>query len=233
MAGFLPRSAPPAQDGYLSRLLDISPAPNTDYMSVLPLAIDRTTGDVRPALPGMARGFLQGLLDLMHGAGGDAPRPLSDSDIPYTDPRLTPDAMQTLGLMVGPEMIGPRAAADATSLASRSAGLYNPPVQPLRPFEADYPSGKWPGGPPADAAGRLTQDIDGRPLVARWVVGRNVVGGKDQAVPAAELDAVGRAATGRGFEAAPPREIGSDAGRLAVSPSTGLPLQIYLRSNLL
>src|SRR3954454_16767556 len=40
-------------------------------------------------------------------------------------------------------------------------------------FEADYPTGA-----PADAAGRLTHDIDGRPLsVSARIVGRQDVGG--------------------------------------------------------
>jgi len=53
----------------------------------------------------------------------------------------------------------PRAAEDST--ASRAAQIYNPTPRPPRPFEADYPSRA-----PADAAGNLTKDIEGRPLTA-------------------------------------------------------------------
>ena len=62
-------------------------------------------------------------------------------------------------------------AREAESMASRSAMLYNPPAKPPRPFGADYPTGT-----SADATGRLTHDIEGRPLTAEYVVGRNVVG---------------------------------------------------------
>jgi hypothetical protein len=69
------------------------------------------------------------------------------------------------------------------SLASKSPMMYNPPAKLLRPFEADYHSGA-----PADAAGRLTQDIEGRPLVAEYVVGRRTLGGADEAVTPAQID---------------------------------------------
>lgn len=79
------------------------------------------------------------------------------------------------------------------AFASRSANLYNPPAKPPRPFEADYS-----GGAIADEAGNLKVDIEGRPLTARYVVGRRVVGGADQALPPAEYDSVTKALTGRG-----------------------------------
>lgn len=34
------------------------------------------------------------------------------------------------------------------SLASKSAGMYNPPSKLARPFESDYPPENWPNGPP-------------------------------------------------------------------------------------
>jgi hypothetical protein len=83
------------------------------------------------------------------------------------------------------------AAGGTESLASRSASLYNPPVKSPRPFAADYPSGA-----PADAAERLTHDIEERPLVARYIVGRRTLGGADEAVPPAELDTLAEAILG-------------------------------------
>jgi hypothetical protein len=77
------------------------------------------------------------------------------------------------------------AASEAESLASKSPMMYNPPVKSSRPFAADYPSGA-----PADAAGRLTRDIEGRPLTAQYIVGRRTLGGADEAISPAELDAL-------------------------------------------
>jgi hypothetical protein len=45
----------------------LSPAPNTTYGSVLPLARDETTGQVRPALPSSLRDVALGVLDLAEG----------------------------------------------------------------------------------------------------------------------------------------------------------------------
>ena len=72
------------------------------------------------------------------------------------------------------------------SLASRSASIYNSPAKSPRPFEADYPSGA-----SSDVGGNLTRDIDGRALTARIVVGRRTLGGADEALTPAQLDAAG------------------------------------------
>jgi hypothetical protein len=95
-------------------------------------------------------------------------------------------------------MVGTAAASDANLLASRSAGMYNPPVKPPRPFEADYPFGA-----PSDVAGNLSRDIDGRNLTARIVVGRRTVGGADEALTPAQLDAAGTAIVGKVPESLP------------------------------
>lgn len=94
-------------------------------------------------------------------------------------------------------------------MASKSTSMYNPPTKPLRPFEADYPFGAL-----ADDAGRLTRTIDGDPITARWVVGRRMVGGEDQAFAPAQYDALSEAATGTRPQAVAGREIGGDAGRV-------------------
>jgi hypothetical protein len=52
-----------------------------------------------------------------------------------------------------------RATADAR--AARVRTQLDPPPQALRAFEEDYPLARWPAGPPVDATGRLTHDIDG------------------------------------------------------------------------
>ena len=93
------------------------------------------------------------------------------------------------------------------TLESRSVSLYNPPVTPLRPFEADYPKGA-----ATDAAGRFTTDIEGRPLGAKYIAGKSsmpdgnvggAMGGNDQAVPPAELNAISTGLFGQDVAAVP------------------------------
>src|SRR5262249_26321914 len=84
------------------------------------------------------------------------------------------------GLARGPHACFRRWREEARRRRSRSPPsprlIYNPPPKPPRPFEADYPHGA-----PADATGRLTQDIEGRPLTAKYIVGRSAAGAEDQA----------------------------------------------------
>jgi len=120
---------------------------------------------------------LNPMADLMNGAGGAslAGPKLSYNPLPYND-------------FPAPE-----------GLASRSAKIYDPPVRPARDFSADYPVTEG----YADASGKLTKDTQGRALGARWVVGRNVVGGDDQAFPTAGLNPLAEATTGGRIEAGP------------------------------
>lgn len=129
---------------------------------------------------------------------GPGPSTTSDSDV-WVDP-LAPIAAETATMMSG-RVGAPRAGtvlADArplrgssNPLASRSASIYNPPIKSPRPFEADYPSGA-----SSDVAGRLTKDIDGRDLTAGVVVGRRTLGGADEALTPAQLDAAAKATLG-------------------------------------
>jgi hypothetical protein len=99
-----------------------------------------------------------------------------------------------------PWLSGPmrRSAPIGDLLASKSATLYNSPVKSPRPFSADYPQGAT-----ADATRRLLADIEGRPLVAERVVGRRTLGGADEALPSAELDALTQAVVGKNAESVP------------------------------
>ena len=116
-----------------------------------------------------------------------------------------------------------REASVAKSLASKSPMMYNPPPKPLRPFERDYPNRV-----PADA-GRLTHDIEGRSLTARYVVGRRMVGGNDEALPPAEFNALAEATTGGAAQTVPSRQ--TDFGRTLLSVD-GRPLGIELRGGM-
>ena len=59
-----PQTVPVGQDP-IARAL--APAPNTEYGSVLPIARDTQTGELRPALPSSLRSLAQGVYDLTQG----------------------------------------------------------------------------------------------------------------------------------------------------------------------
>lgn len=61
--------------------------------------------------------------------------------------------------------------------------LYDPPDLPQRPFARDYPHGAR-----ADAEGRLTHDIEGRPLDAEFVFGRRTKNGPDVGLQSRDHD---------------------------------------------
>jgi hypothetical protein len=100
----------------------------------------------------------------------------------------------------------------AESLASRSVFMYNPPVKLPRPFIADYPSGT-----ATDATGRLTADIEGRPLTAERIIGRRTLGGADEALSPAEYDALTKEITGYYPVGVAAREIKDNAGMFRVT----------------
>lgn len=104
-----------------------------------------------------------------------------------------------------------RHAGEEVSMASRSANIYDPPVRTARPFEADYPNGA-PGN--AALGERLTHDIDGRPIQAKYVVGRRVVGGADEALTPEEINAIATELTGGRVAAVAKSQIGGNAGLL-------------------
>jgi hypothetical protein len=113
-------------------------------------------------------------------------------------------ALELQGLLgLGPAGSAAKAANSLKSLESRSAEIYAPPVRPQRSFEADYPHGAR-----ADQAGNLTQDIEGRPLIAEHVVGRRMVGGGDQSLTPSQFATVAERSIGTRPEAITARELG-------------------------
>jgi hypothetical protein len=122
---------------------------------------------------------------------------------------MIPWATNMAMLMVGsPGVRAPAAPPLAReTVASRSPRMYNPPAKPPRPFEADYPSGA-----PADASGRLTHDIEGRPLGAEFIAGRRMVGGSDQPLGPSDVVGIATRATGREPAMVTPRQFGDEIG---------------------
>lgn len=87
----------------------------------------------------------------------------------------------------------------------------------------------------SDAAGNLTHDIDGNPLeVGGRIVGRKVVDGSDEALPAAEFNAIAKEGTGRGTKVAPPSALrGSGVvGQVVVNSYSRLPEEVGLSNKL-
>ena len=139
----------------------------------------------------------------------------------YIDPvsgNQTPAGMRQLAWQVafglgGTDLSAPElSVAPSTSLSSRMNSLYNAPWKTPRPFADDYKDGA-----ASDATGRLTTDIDGRPLGASFIAGRRILGGDDEAIAPAQFNALSEAAIGTRPATVAPRQLrqGSsyDAGR--------------------
>jgi hypothetical protein len=115
-------------------------------------------------------------------------------------------------------------------LASRSARLYNTPDRPARRFGVDYPKGAQ-----TDGAGRLTNDIEGRPIQdGSRVAGRRVVGGSDETLPSTEtnFDVIATEATGGPAALVTQSDLGRDVGRTRFRRDTGRPTGVALSKNL-
>lgn len=96
-----------------------------------------------------------------------------------------------------------------------------------RPFEADYPRGA-----SFNEQGRLTHDIEGRPLSDKaFVVGRTQKAA-DNPFPQTEFNALTEKTTGRGIKVVPKSEIGGNYGRVAVDDRSRRPLSIQLAKEL-
>jgi hypothetical protein len=80
-------------------------------------------------------------------------------------------------------------------LSSLKVGIF-PPEKRLRPFSEDYRQGRELGDY-ADDTGKLTRTIDGDPIRAKYVAGRRVQGGADEALSPDELVALAKEFTGK------------------------------------
>lgn len=95
---------------------------------------------------------------------------------------------------------------------TRFMKIYNPPPKPQRPFDADYPK-----RPAHDEAGKLTEDIDGDPLLAQDVAGRQTLGGNDIGFSPKKFQEVSKKLTN--VETVPRKDIGGSSGQTVPGPN--------------
>jgi hypothetical protein len=76
-------------------------------------------------------------------------------------------------------------ASESARMVAESAdtSMFEPPRKRQRPFTKDYRN-----EPRTDAEGRLLEDIEGRPLGAEFIVGRQFVGKADKPISPADID---------------------------------------------
>lgn len=128
------------------------------------------------------------------------------------------DELGTLARQLLPRLYGSK------MLYSRSTG-YETPKGVTRAFNEDYPNGA------RSENGRLTHDIDGRPLNPNVILaGRQQLGGESVAVSHGQFDTLGESLTGRATQASSlPRHT---LGRVTSSGTTKRPLGIELSDRL-
>lgn len=90
--------------------------------------------------------------------------------------------------------------------------LHGLPTTSQRPFAADYPK-----TPAHDETGKLMVDVDGDPIIARYVAGRNSLDGNDQGFDAKIFREIARMLTN--VEVVPRRYLGDSLG--AMIPGSG------------
>jgi hypothetical protein len=134
-------------------------------------------------------------------------------------------------LMVQPEVLAgktPPSAKPASEPAQDGSvirkaedyGIYNPPDKPQRPFTSDYTN---PDHIVSDASGRLLKDMEGRPLTAKKVIGRQTVGGPDVSATHSEVEEMAESISGNKIRTVPRQSIGGAYGRSYFAPVPGKP----------
>lgn len=94
---------------------------------------------------------------------------------------------------------------------------YPPMTMRRRPFRLDYPK-----DPPTDAQGRILFDMEGRPLTARIVVGRNELGKSDRALTSTEMVQIIQNDLGLDLRSAPKDYFAPGTiGQLSIDPEDG------------
>jgi len=195
-----PRPRPGSVSEAAEGLLGIDPSYSARG-TLLPVARD-TDGRVVPAWPEAAIGAVEGLLMPGHLAQGGSAT-LEEMQ------RSAFEAAATIGgpaTAFGRSAVGRGVATAGETFASRNAPTLldsrfaggRIKIVPERPIEADYPHGV-----PVDDTGRLTHDIDGRPLSAPYVAGRTGTTGMDAALQPEDVVAVGTRLTGQSPQVVP------------------------------
>jgi len=94
---------------------------------------------------------------------------------------------------------------------------YPPMTMRRRPFRLDYPE-----DPPTDAQGRILFDIEGRPLTARIVIGRNELGKSDRALDSGDMVKIIKDDLGLDLVSAPKNYFKPNTiGHLSIDPKNG------------
>lgn len=120
----------------------------------------------------------------------DAPGRIEDAPVNDVYAFFQPNALRSTQAVFDP------AKRNSPDVMARTSAARPFPAVPSRPFEVDYLNGIHTSDTPADLGGRLTHDMDGRPIRRGVVAGRRVVGGDEVALTQAELDALAEAASG-------------------------------------
>lgn len=129
------------------------------------------------------------------------------------------DAIDTIGLIGGGGMAKGTIYAPET-LASRRATLYNLPT------DAEV-------GNALGRTGAGGVDLEGRPLVARYVVGGAPERIREQSLPAEAIAEIVQGQTGRGIEIVPQVASGrGDVGSLVTNRFTGEPVRVEVKKGL-
>lgn len=199
--------------------------------AVLPLSTNNATGELSFGIPAVAMSAWNGFTAPHRALNGEFEPAIDPETGSVYYPEMIGAAMDMAGTMA-PGSIAAKSAKPLVgftkngeeAFASRSAGMYDPPVKPPRAFEADYPSGA-----AADAHGRLTRDIEGRPLGARYVVGRTQAGGSDVALPREALDEIAKAGTGYAIRSGKtwPGRRHADVGGVVANRYSGKPEGVF------
>jgi len=182
-----------------------------DLMSVLDLTPIGTAYGAHEAGEMLGRGYEDGNIKTMGLAGA------------LLAASLVPGGRGVSGL----GMSGLLRSKRAEKLDSKSISMYNLRDETPRPFEADYPlGGKF------NEQGRLTYDIDGRPLSGRsFLVGRTGAS-PDNPFPNDEFNTLAKKTTGRGIEISPQSELGRSAGETLLNSVSRRPTGIKLSDQL-
>jgi hypothetical protein len=105
--------------------------------------------------------------------------------------------------------------------------MFEVPSRAPRDFRADYPEGA-----PHDESGVLTHDLEGRPLVARYVAGRNMVNEPDQPVAAHSLPHIVQRSTGKPVQFVPSHKLDGDLGVTRFNKESLRPTEVGVSNDL-